>query len=281
MPPSQKNGGSSPLLQLPQLIRRAEGHPTAKVVHRLRTTIRRSETYLGGCSASGLPKILKRLKRIRKKAGHVRDIDVQLDLLKSLHRPSDSDVITVRRLLVRQREKQARKLSKAVSSTLEQDLPSQLKSLAADHPPKVQSTTLVLEHLAEQFFDELDKEPLDAANLHAFRLICKHLRYQAELVPASELREKFITSLKEVQDAIGLWHDYINLQATAAKALGEGPHTLMQRHLHAQVHVNFLEALRTVSRSEIAIRAMFVPSSLRKPAQSIAIQTKQARSTAG
>ncbi|HEX6880013.1 MAG TPA: CHAD domain-containing protein, partial [Terriglobales bacterium] len=226
-------------------------------VHKLRTTIRRGETYLAGCSAPGLPKILKGLKRIRKRAGSVRDIDVQLELLKSLHRPSDSDVITVHRLLIRQREKQARKLTKAISSTLEQDLPAKLKQLVVDHPLKMQPSALMVGNLAEQFFTELSKEPLDAANLHAFRLVSKHLRYNAEMMPASELRDNFISSLKEVQDAIGLWHDYLNLEATAREALGEGRYTLMQRHLHAQVHVNFLEALRTVSRSEIAIRAQF------------------------
>ena len=72
--------------KLLRISRRSSG-AKPETVHQLRTTIRRVETLL----ATTLPalgrkeqKLLKQLDRLRRRAGKVRDLDVQIQALRSL-----------------------------------------------------------------------------------------------------------------------------------------------------------------------------------------------------
>ncbi len=69
-----------------ELLRLSSGH-RADAVHGFRTTTRRLQTLLEQLVADNdrkHKKLLKMLNRIRKSAGKVRDIDVQLEALRSL-----------------------------------------------------------------------------------------------------------------------------------------------------------------------------------------------------
>ena len=91
----------------------------SEAVHGFRTTTRRLETLLGQLVRDGgrkNKKLLKMLNRIRKSAGRVRDIDVQLEALASLEIPQEPRRKTplVHNLgeLRREHEKHLRKLLK-------------------------------------------------------------------------------------------------------------------------------------------------------------------------
>ena len=61
--------------------------PTPEGVHELRTTIRRFETMAAVSTAGkhdGVGKLLKQFGRIRRRAGKLRDIDVQVAALRTV-----------------------------------------------------------------------------------------------------------------------------------------------------------------------------------------------------
>jgi CHAD domain-containing protein len=70
---------------------------------------------------------------------------------------------------------------------------------------------------------------LEAADLHAFRIQTKRLRYRTEL--AADLgdgeAEAALASLKILQDELGRWHDQTELAKLAAEALSD-PEFLIQ-----------------------------------------------------
>src|SRR5258706_8530298 len=71
------------LLRVPKKISRTA---SPRVVHQLRTTIRRVEALLAalGADAKVEAKLLKQLARLRRRAGKVRDLDVQIAALRGV-----------------------------------------------------------------------------------------------------------------------------------------------------------------------------------------------------
>jgi len=66
-------------------ISKVTGKPAPKIVHRLRTTIRRIESlvsYSHPDLKKKLERSLEKMADLRKRAGKVRDLDVQMGLLK-------------------------------------------------------------------------------------------------------------------------------------------------------------------------------------------------------
>src|SRR5579862_3826645 len=82
-------------LRLKDALATCLSEPTIAAVHRLRTTIRRVEAQTKLLTQlRGLPPhdresrtLLKRLKKLRRLAGKVRDLDVQLDLIAAQSTP--------------------------------------------------------------------------------------------------------------------------------------------------------------------------------------------------
>ena len=61
------------------------------------------------------------------------------------------------------------------------------------------------------------------ADIHAFRIQTKRLRYRVELTRdlGSSTAQEALTSLKAIQDELGRWHDSIELVMLAADALAD------------------------------------------------------------
>ncbi len=275
MPFKAEISQNTALSRLPALLRRAGQSPSIETVHKLRTTIRRAETVLKSDSRVADKKLLKQLKHIRKRAGRVRDIDVQLEILKSFGGRNHAEVISVRRVLIRKREKQERKLSKAVLRAFQENLQA-VRLLTAKDDTRQVTANVNLQELAASFLAERRSQALSPDNLHNFRIACKHLRYRAELATASAARDQLIKQLRRVQDAIGLWHDCVTLIESAKKVLGSEQSTSLQRHLHVQTHARYLDALRIVKEVERALEVGFA-SPPRKPSRSeSAIVTRSA-----
>src|ERR1051326_3106354 len=104
---------------LSKTLAKLEDRATAKTVHRLRTTIRRIESLLS-YSHPNLGKKLQRslqtLENLRKRAGKVRDIDVQKKLLDRIGNSSTArDRKSLLDVLDKKREKHVVRLNSAVA----------------------------------------------------------------------------------------------------------------------------------------------------------------------
>lgn len=247
MPPS-KSGPNGPLIQLAKLLNQSKNELTPKAVHRLRTTIRRIDAFMDFAR----PKRGKKLRRIedllasaRKRAGDVRDSDVQLALLDSIANRStvgERQVIAAR--LEAKRERAAKKVLRVVDTLREHKSVSRLRRLLVDltedsNPLALEDACKRLRKLAER-----SSPTPDAKDLHKLRNGLKKVRYTAELAPESAERTSLIENLKGAQDSIGHWHDHEMLLNTARKVLSRHAPSPLVAELRALEQAHFAEALQ-------------------------------------
>ncbi len=270
-----QNGAIS---RLPALLRKVASRPSAEVVHKVRTTIRRAETAMHVVDSSDLPRLSKQLKRIRKRVGALRDIDVQSALLEGLNRIHDKDAVAVKTALNDLRRKQERKAKKVVNEELEDGLLKRLRKVSAGSKGAAVGRGIDLRAIADEFMSELGKRILNDSNLHEFRTVAKKLKYRAELAAESELRGELISALKDVQDAIGAWHDGVTLSETANKVLGDSKRNSLVALLATQNRSRALEALRAVERGRSRIAAMFEPAAKKPTRSEVLAKTREAAS---
>ena len=185
--------------KLEKLLATTYSAPKRETVHRLRTSIRRAEAVTD---------VGKKWKRLRRRAGRVRDLDVQSQLLEGLKLPGDARQEELLKAMGEERQREAQKLVARLDAAHRRRLKRRLERAPAAAP----KTGNLLER-----FQALDKRyaKLDASNLHAFRKECKQLRYRAEAAGADELAALF----ERIQDAIGAWHDWCELAARAGRFL--------------------------------------------------------------
>ena len=200
------------------------GTVSSKDAHRLRTSIRRIEVATESAGRfGGAKKLQRQLDSMRRAAGHVRDIDVQTDLLLGLDAGDyASDCSALRNLLLRRREKLEQKASREVTKQVDKDLKGRLEKAAvaietSDAPARVSVRDRV-EHIRAQYIEFTAEIPLDGDPLHDLRKAAKRLRYRLEAIPSRESR-KLEKDLKVVQDTIGDWHDWATLTEEAENRL--------------------------------------------------------------
>src|SRR5271170_1946679 len=109
-------------------------NPTPESVHKFRTNSRRVETLLNEVASErnrNHKKVLKGLSRLRKKAGRVRDLDVEIASLRSLKIPGGnghkSQFVDA---LVHERSKHEQKLAKAFDRETADEARKRLKRAA-------------------------------------------------------------------------------------------------------------------------------------------------------
>lgn len=196
------------------------------------------------------------LKRIRRTAAPVRDLDVHRKLLEQFKprqkaiAPAQSvvesdntpaanssigDAQTLSPGIV---EQQARDLDTWLKQT-RQDQAQPLMKAAPKWAPGVEAQLAALEETmrksplrrkvspdaaltALEAFARLasQMQQLDAGNLHDFRKGAKNARYMAESGGTDEQAEAVGKALKRLQDEIGDWHDWLVLAEEAHEALG-------------------------------------------------------------
>jgi CHAD domain-containing protein len=197
---------------------------SSKDAHRLRTSIRRIEVAMeAGEKVSGAKKLQSRLDKLRRAAGHVRDIDVQTDLLLGMDAGDYSgDCSALKNALLRSREKFEKKAVSQVLKAVSNDLEGRLEKAAAaiEQAGTLKQATSKdrVEKIREQYVEFTTEVPLDGDPLHDLRKAAKRLRYRLEAIPGRESRalEK---EMKVVQDLIGDWHDWATLTEQAEKRL--------------------------------------------------------------
>lgn len=258
-------------------------HPEVEAVHQLRTGTRRVEASLetlareagsrglGQAIEEARQRWLKQLKKVRKAAGEVRDLDVHRELLADNILPEKPDsskpsahleeasatasaqgdaLVAQGNLLDRWLAAQRDNAAQGLTATLEGHARrlheaeqrffaacSRRRSLAGKHRP---AARLAL----EDYLRLMDAMPhLDAGNLHDFRKGAKKARYVAESDSEDKQAQAMAKAIKRVQDAIGDWHDWLMLSDECGESLGEEG-SVLQAELQRRVSKAYDRALR-------------------------------------
>lgn len=256
--------------------------PRAENVHRLRTGTRRLQILLGELSPEldrSQKKLLKLLGRIRKRAGKVRDLDVQLAALRSLKIPREPRRKTqLVNHLIELRGRQEKKLRKAVDNDTVREIRRRLKRASRDFNPVSRDPLAVAKGMLERIHRE--DGPLNEAVLHQYRILSKRARYAAEFADESAEAVQFIAGVKRIQDALGDWHDWLTLTQTAAKHLGEVRESSLVAELHNVTGAKFRHAVAVLSRMRGARGPAKPTAAAQVPAQAPGLKNRLATSAA-
>ena len=237
--------------KLEQDLVKLSSKPQAENVHRFRTGTRRLQILLGELSPKlerSQKKLLKMLGKIRKRAGKVRDLDVQLAALRALKMPGEPRRKTqLVNLLIELRERQEKKLHKAVAEDVVREIRKRLKRASRNFNPETSLDPLAF---ARGTLDRINREdaPITEPLLHQYRILTKQARYAAEFAEPSAEAEQFIAELKLLQDAVGDWHDWLTLTQTASEHLGEVRESSLVAELHNVTGAKFRHAVAVLSR---------------------------------
>lgn len=236
-------------------LKRALRSSSPKRVHQLRTGSRRLEAAVHALlleDETRCRRLLKAVTRIRKRAGRVRDLDVLIQLASQLAAPGQEE--SVSQLLDHieaQRRKGARRLHRSIEHRFKEArhwlkrCRSLLQSNDGGQQAKIAS-------VADAVSTDLASWPrVTHENLHQYRLRLKELRYTLELSVDSDSDQ--IDRIAEVTDAIGTWHDWNVLYATA-KDLFEGRQALdLLRVIRFTVSAKLHDALAVASAMQNSI----------------------------
>lgn len=251
--------------RLGSTLERCVGVPDVEAIHHVRTGSRRLDAALDalerqtGKTAAmrkNAAKLRKLLKKMRKRAGKVRDLDVHRGLLEKLD-PEDGAVSAeaIRQeiggldaALERRRCKRAAKFGRRAGGWREklEKRATELRQAvedAGDPPVEAEAAELALESFAG-----LCREipVLDGRNLHDFRKGAKHARYIAE-GGEDAWSKRTAKRLKRVQDTIGMWHDWLVL-AKEARDAADGQENELVRRIEGKRDRQFASAMKTTER---------------------------------
>src|SRR5580704_2165313 len=232
--------------------------PAPASVHKFRTNSRRIEALLSEV-ASNLnrndKKLLKLLSRLRKKAGRVRDLDVEIASLRSLKIPEGnghkSQFVDA---LVEERAKREEKLARAFDRETANEVRKRLTRAASeiDLPKNIEPLTLTLSKLAKLGRDHV---PLTEKTLHQYRIIGKRARYIAELADHDLEAKRVVDQLKHMQDVIGDWHDWLKLTQRAEALFGGVRDSALVAMLRNVTQAKFRQSIDAVAETRAALPA--------------------------
>ncbi len=204
--------------RLEHLLPHAARKPSPAVVHHVRTHIRRVEALLQeGLAEAAEPKLRQQLQKLRRRAGRVRDLDVQRELLLSL---SVEGAEAAQRQLLHDMEAEREGAAARLQAKLGPGERRRLRRRLRRAQQELQAAACPAaewQRRVRRQWEELaaGAGPLPPRQLHAFRLECKRLRYLAEADGRG--LAALGAQLKRVQDAIGLWHDWSELAQRAGR----------------------------------------------------------------
>ena len=283
---SDRNRTQALFDQLQRILRLSSG-AKPEAVHQLRTTIRRIETLVAATwPAPGRKdtKLLKQLGRLRRRAGKVRDLDVQIEALASLRLESITrDRARVMAFLEKARAKRESKLVRVFRDEVEAGLHKRLKR-TSEHlqqefrrpAQRAAAENRFLADALEKFAALVQERPtLSETNLHQFRMDCKRVRYLAEMAGESPRAAAAIEQLKRIQASIGAWHDWLTLTGTAEGVLSRSEQVPLISALRAGTRSKYLEGLRiTADAKRILLEMREAKPKLRKPLSSAGPETQ-------
>ena len=269
-------------------------------VHKLRTSTRRVEAQMAllavlarGEKPFQLPPyrneveaVRKRLRRVRRAAGAVRDLDVQSDAILAdvpkgadLHEGTPGDTMRkqakqLRKHLEAQREHEAARLV-AILTEEEQKLAASLRTLEKALKPanaRIVAQAKLVQDIERWFARQTHRvlqarpkaketpqdtlrrhvEALDEDALHAIRKAAKLCRYMAESAPETSPAHTMANRFEAMQEAGGTWHDWLLLQRLSARFHGKRAELTERYGKHSEAaladyHLKLAELLPAVT----------------------------------
>jgi CHAD domain-containing protein len=210
---------------------------------------------------------MKRVAKIRKRAGKVRDLDVLTSNLASVQVDGENECeVTLLEHLGSERHRQASKLHRLVKNE-KQELKMRLRKAANNLAAILQKNgpepaSLAAAHALQLSSDLATPQRLHRGNLHSFRLKVKELRYVLQLADAE--RREFLNDLGDVKDAIGDWHDWQELIGRANEILDHGSSCRLLHKLKQISDARYEKAVQLAAR----LRRNYLrvaPPSVKKP----------------
>jgi CHAD domain-containing protein len=256
--------------RLSRNLSKLSSNPQPESIHRSRTYSRRLESLLSLAPKhdGNAKKLLKSLKHLRKKAGRVRDLDVQIAALRGLRisrAPAGKSQLLNE--LVEDRARGLRKLEKSFDKEATSELRKRLRraekdlSIPADIDPVAEALRL---------FSKVDNEAgvLTERRLHQYRIAGKRARYLAELAgDDNKPAQTVVDQLKRMQDIIGDWHDWLELSARAEKLQQEDENSPLVVALRNINRAKFRQAVQALTEAR---KSLSPPAPLRKASSSTA-----------
>lgn len=209
-----------------------------ETVHDARVWSRRLQQSLTALSPKPMPGKARRqrrtLRRVRRALGEWRDCDVVVQLVTRERRRTRSRAKRHAWELVLEyvREKRIRQVLRARQKLLKHDradfagrVHKLLDRRAGDEgaQPLAASLRASVENAWVQRQSALAhaEESREAGDIHMFRIAIKRLRYRVELVHdlGDRNTQPLLDWLKELQEALGIWHDHQTLHQAIAEAL--------------------------------------------------------------
>jgi len=228
---------------LSKTLSKLEERATPKTIHRLRTTIRRIESLLSYSNpdlGKKLQRNLETLEDLRKRAGKVRNIDVQRKLLDKIGNGSSGrDRKSLLDVLEKKREKHLARLNSAVSRCAGEKFLARMDRIAekvAQGPADSTQRLAPLEEARSQLAEIAGQSSLQSIKpnrLHQSRIQLKKIRYLAELAEESPEGKVFVEEIKSVQDTLGEWHDWEELAGLAEQHFADRVNCALLREVRA------------------------------------------------
>jgi CHAD domain-containing protein len=238
-------------------------HSNPESVHKLRTGTRRVETVLEELVPQpdkNARKLLKSLTRLRKKAGKVRDLDVQSALLRNLKIARGArEKSRLIRALTTERAKREKKLAEVLDKDAVRDLHKRLNRARKEMeiPEGVEPFRVAMDE-----FSALGRErtPLTQKLLHQYRITGKRARYVIEIAEESPEAAEAIRQLEKMQDVVGDWHDWLTLTERAENLFGGVKDSSLVAAMRNLTRAKFREGVDAVMRTRVALSGERVES---------------------
>ncbi len=249
-------------------------HSSPERVHKFRTSTRRVETVLEDLVPQpnhGTKKLLRLLRRFRRKAGRVRDLDVQMASLRGLKIARQGVQKTqLIRALGSDRVKREKKLIGSLGQNAVRELRKRLKKACIDLaiPDGMEPLSVALSRFAEV---ARDHSPLTQKTVHQYRIVGKRARYLIELAQKDPESEAVVKELKRMQDVVGDWHDWLTLTERAEELFGGVKDSALVAALRNLTRAKFRESVDCVVRTRTLISSEkigLLPAPRRVPAKS-------------
>jgi CHAD domain-containing protein len=238
--------------KLGRQLTKAAKDPSPANIHKLRTHCRRVETVLDRLVPApdrNTKKLIKLLTRLRKKAGRVRDLDVQSDALRGLKISQSAHKSQLLKSLGSEREQRQKKFTQNLNSDTLLELRRRLKRTARkiEIPEGMEPLSAALEEFGHL---ERERAPLSATKLHQYRIAGKRARYLVEMAQETRETGRVIVQLKRMQDVVGDWHDWLALTERGETLFGGVNDSALVAAMRNLTRAKFRQALDAVSEAK-------------------------------
>jgi len=205
------------------------------VVHNIRVASRRLQQVLQlllpKAKSSGIKKLFRTLRKVRRAFGPCRNLDVNLELVRArIETTTASTRQAWERVHLWLEEKRALAIEAGRAELRQHELVGfieRLQPLLDDAKDDQEGLARLADRTKEALsdwraaFETARADPV-VERIHAFRIAGKRLRYRTELLGevGHASVKPIISALKSLQDDLGLWHDHAVLRDHVAEFIG-------------------------------------------------------------